>query len=419
MNTVRLPKSIAAALIACFALGLSSGAFADESVGDLSLNNLPEYGARLAEQYQFNRVGGIAVDRNVTPNHLYVTDTGNNRVLGWKDASRVANGAKPDLVLGQPDFRSTRCNNGGLSAKSLCQPYGLAVDPAGNLYVADTGNNRVLEYNAPFINDRGANRVFGQGGRFDARTGNHGGISAASLYAPFGVAVDPGAHLYVADFGNNRVLVFEQPLKSDKAVRVLGQHGEFASGECNSGGISAESLCGPLNLALDRGGNLFVAENRNNRVLEFDNPLTTDIVAERIYGQKTFTSNAANQGGPAIGLNFPSAVAVTSGGDLFVADAGNNRVLQYRAPLAEATPDGVIGQEDLASTKCNRGGRGPASLCGPVAAALDGADRLYVGEIVNARVMRFNGGGAVADLVLGQPDFSSGPQALNPASYLK
>lgn len=416
MNTVKPVKSVATALLACLALGLSSGAFADEAGGSGELESLPGYGAQIAEKLFFDRVGGIAVDRNATPNHVYVTDTGNSRVLGWKDASALRNGARPDIVIGQPDFRSTRCNNGGLSAKSLCQPYGLAVDPAGNLFVADTGNNRVLEYNAPFINDRFADRVFGQDGRFDSRAVNHGGVSASSLYAPFGVAVDAGAHLYVADFGNNRVLLFEQPMKSAKAFRVLGQHGDFASAECNSGGISANSLCGPINLALDRGGNLFVAENRNNRVLEFDSPMLTDATAERVYGQKNFASSTANEGGPAAGLNFPSAVAIAIDGDLFVADSANNRVLRYRAPLNDSIPDGVIGQDSLTSTKCNHGGRGAASLCGPVATALDSADRLYVAEIVNRRVMRFNGGG-VADLVLGQPDFNAGPQGLNPVSY--
>ena len=96
----------------------------------------------------------VAIDASVTPNRLYVSDFNNNRVLGWNDASSFANGAPADLVVGQPDFLSYFCDGSSgaiVSASDLCFPEGITVDSAGNLYVADTDNNRLLEYTTPFV----------------------------------------------------------------------------------------------------------------------------------------------------------------------------------------------------------------------------------------------------------------------------
>src|ERR1700691_6012140 len=77
---------------------------------------------------------GVAVDKSSTPHHLYVADTTNNRVLGWNNAASFSDDQPADLVVGAADFQST----GGFNS-----PEGVGVDPQGNLYVADTNNNRV------------------------------------------------------------------------------------------------------------------------------------------------------------------------------------------------------------------------------------------------------------------------------------
>ena len=95
--------------------------------------------------------------------HLYVADPGNNRVLGYSDISLLITGGAASIVIGQSDINSNQCNQGTTaSATSLCGPQGVAVDSLGNLYVADTSNNRVLEYATPFANDKTADNVFGQ-----------------------------------------------------------------------------------------------------------------------------------------------------------------------------------------------------------------------------------------------------------------
>src|SRR5439155_15209712 len=104
-------------------------------------------------------------------------------------------------VYSQPDFTSKSENYGGLGGSSLSFPHGVAVDPSGNLYVADSDNNRVLQ----FVGEStGATRVYGQPG-FATQTENNGGVSASSLNHPFGVATDIAGNLYVADTSNNPV----------------------------------------------------------------------------------------------------------------------------------------------------------------------------------------------------------------------
>jgi hypothetical protein len=92
---------------------------------------------------------GTAIDVTSTPNHLYVADMLNNRVLGYQNGVSFANGAPANIVIGQPDASSTTCAS-SIGAATLCEPNGVAVDGNGNLYVADTANSRVLEYTAPF-----------------------------------------------------------------------------------------------------------------------------------------------------------------------------------------------------------------------------------------------------------------------------
>ena len=106
----------------------------------------------------------VAIDLSSTPNHLYASDTGNSRVLGWRDATAFKNGAPADLVIGQPDFSSYWADNGGIGANSLNSPTGVAVDSHGNLYVGDSGNFRVLEYTNPFTACAGQFPVRGRPG---------------------------------------------------------------------------------------------------------------------------------------------------------------------------------------------------------------------------------------------------------------
>jgi hypothetical protein len=227
------------------------------------------------------------------------------------------------------------------------------VDGSDHVYVADSSNNRVIEYNAPLTIGAAAATVFGQGGSFTSIACNFdtGGTfssppTAIDLCDPSGVALDGTGNLYVSDYNSHRVLEYNTPLNPSSgesgagdatADTVFGHSGSFTSKTCNSGGVNAGSMCVPTGLAVDGSGNLYVADGFNNRVLEYNTPLTTDTLADRAFGT-CGPFKFACSGITANSLNDPTGVAVDKAGRLYVADNQNNRVIAYDHPFASATP---------------------------------------------------------------------------------
>jgi sugar lactone lactonase YvrE len=375
---------------------------------------------------------GVVVDG---AGHLYVTDGLNDRVLGWKTAEALTNGAPADIVIGQPDAFSTACTT---TRKGLCLRshlgtglvadaaggglYGaVGVDSAGNLYVADSGNNRVLEYDQPFQSGlaagQSAHRVFGQGGSFTRKScgGGEGRPTnnPGELCTPLGVAVDPAGNLYVADTANSRVLEYNTPLEKTK---IRGSGDTVADLEFGRG-LDEFLLFHPTGLAVDAAGNLWVADTSDSRVLEYNTPLEVtstpgsgDTGADLVLGQMdsfraTEAACAGGQGnGTLAGLCYPAGVAVDSDGNVYVGDTSNSRVLEYNNPLADpsapnTTADIVFGQGGSFTTYgCNGvlpGASVPPppgadTLCFPPGVAADSAGNLWVADGANNRVLKFN-----------------------------
>ncbi len=251
--------------------------------------------------------------------NVFVADGSFNRVIVFQFGSTFAN-----TVYGQTgSFTSTTANKGGISAASLNIPMGVKADSDGNLYIADSGNNRVLFYP---VGSTTATRVYGQSGSFTTNTDNKGGISANSLSSPNAIAIDGSGGVYISDTSNRRVLFF--PSGSTTATRVYGQNNNFTSNVYNNGGVSANSLSFPGALALDINSNLFITDTYNHRVLFFPSGSTT---ATRVYGQEgSFTIATDNKGGiSANSLSWPSAVDVDCLGGVYIGDGSNQRVLIY------------------------------------------------------------------------------------------
>ncbi|HWP47882.1 MAG TPA: hypothetical protein VNM22_12025 [Candidatus Limnocylindrales bacterium] len=405
--------------------GAISDTTADIVIGQVAFNRGTD---NLVDAKGFNLPFGVAIDRSVNPNRLYVTDSKNHRILGYRDISSFVNGNPADLVIGQPDFFSSGCNSSGLGPGSLCTPLGIIVDNAGNLYVADSDNNRVLEYDSPFTTDTLADRVFGQGGSFSSNTCNNGGIQAGSLCGPQGIYISNAGILYISDSKNNRVLEYNNPLTSQVANRVFGQGGNFASNACNNGGVAGNSLCLPVGIVVDQAGNIYIVDTNNNRVLEFDNPQSADPVADRVFGQNgSFGSNVCNNGGTSQNsLCFPQDAKIDPNGNLYIVDTNNHRVLEFDNPLTSDTQaDRVFGQGGNFNTNtCNSGGVTAASLCTPIGVTFDSSGNAYVSDFSNNRILMYQTpltSDTIADKVFGQklfttffPDFTDAQGLFDP-----
>ncbi len=263
---------------------------------------------------------------------LWVVDFLGNRVLRFDNASTITSGsAVANGVLGEPNYTD---GGGGSDSTTLNSPYGAAIDASGNLYVADQSNNRVLRFNNAAALSPGAkaNCVLGQ----PNFTSTVGGASSTLMNGPTGVAVDAAGTLYVLDAGNNRVLRFAiaaSKLNGAAADGVIGQ----TSFTAHSAGTTRSTLrLVPSyygGIAVDAGGRLYISDQGNNRVLMFvdASTITSGINnADSVLGQSGFFTKTA--GTSASGLNGPAGIAVDNiNGKLWVADAGNYRVLRYSA----------------------------------------------------------------------------------------
>jgi len=280
---------------------------------------------------------------------VYIVDYGNNRVLGYTGGSTTATkvyGQSGSFTCGVPDNTGSGCTaSSTASATNLNNPTGVAVDSSGDVYIADTDNNRVLEYTGGSTT---ATKVYGQAGSFTCAVKDHPSIgcggttpSATNLYWPESVAVDGSGDVYIVDYGNNRVL--EYTGGSTTATTVWGQHGLLTCGASDNTGagcvagptITAANLYDPGAVAVDGSGNVYISDYGNNRVLYYSVGSTT---ATTVYGQfGNLASGVIDNNGsggatttPSAGnLDNPDGVAVDSSGNLYVGDSANNRVLEY------------------------------------------------------------------------------------------
>ena len=363
--------------------------------------NLPNQGgAASAATMKGNR--GVLVDKD---GRLWVADSENNRVLRFADAATIANGAGAELVLGQADLSSVFpnradpgvINNPLPTANTLTDPRSVAMDQDGRLFVADSGNKRVLRYDPPFATGMNAVQVFGQNGSFTTKTpANLGAATADNLGNPDGVAVDSAGNLYVADLFQKRVLIFNTPAAAGgdtTADIVIGQPNLTSDG-ANQGGANPteKTLFNPEGVAIDAQDNLYVADQENHRVLLFLKPLSTNMSASRVFGQPNFTTGTAADPPTASSMSIPVAVAVDpKSGNLYVADSGNNRILEFADPQNDSVADRVFGQGgDFTTKTVNTGGISADSISDVGGVACDANGNLFCGDRNNNRALRFN-----------------------------
>jgi uncharacterized protein (TIGR03437 family) len=400
------------------------------AIGQTSLQ-VTNFNPNLVEGRELLNPEGVALDTSTNPPGLYIVDTGNNRVLGFRSSVGFSNGQKADLVLGQPDFVTTLAQGPGHSSRStgFTSPTGIAVDAKGNVYVVDSGNNRILRFPKPFAQsgDQIPDLVIGQAA-FSTAGANQGGVSAGTLAFSSGnttlisyLTFDSGGNLWATDPGNNRVLRYNASLLGDQAVPgpiadlVLGQQ-DFTTSSYNPGSSSLTTLSAlatPTGITFDAGGRLFIAESVNSqrsRILVWTPPFRTGQLATRIVGVDTDTPAP-----PFVSerqLNAGTGALFAVGNQVGIADSNNNRLVLYPAyeqwsgnTLNQSAVQ-VVGQADFFSGAANQGQSAASgvTLFHPASAAFSGSE-LFVVDSLNHRTVvlpQANGGFGAATRVLGQ-----------------
>ena len=278
-----------------------------------------------------NMPSGIASDGRL----LAVADAWNHRILIWRSLPEADN-QPADIVLGQADFRGGLANRGSSTAgpHTLNWCYGVTIAD-GRLFVADTGNRRVLIWNTlPRENGQPADMVLGQAA-MTMRDDNAGAAaSAVGMRWPHAIAVANG-RILVADAGNNRIMVWNNLPNADGAPAsfVIGQ-ASFEAIDHNRAAHdpSARALQMPYGIMV-HDDLLVCADTANSRLVGFPlRGLAMDAAATVLCGQDSFSDKGDNRWRVAARDSFCWPFTVTSCDGLFaVADTGNNRVLLWEA----------------------------------------------------------------------------------------
>jgi len=290
---------------------------------------------------------------------------------------------------------------------TLSSPAGIAVID-GKLYVSDSGNHRVLRWNGlPSEDGEVPGLVMGQDNLECGEANRRGLVGSGSLFFPFSVRSGNDQHVIVADKDNHRVLIWQKIPFNDgwNADVCLGQFG-MDEREPNRGdfdNVTPETLSFPTAAFYHaETGKLFVVDQGNNRVLIWNKlPSNNGVPADLVLGQKDFYSREVNAGlgikrADALGMHFPTDVVYGRKG-LFVSDSGNNRVLVWKELPTEngQLPDLVIGQNAFSEHKFNRGGEATdCTLNDPYGMFLeedpedeDDTGKLYICDRGNSRVV--------------------------------
>ncbi|MEZ0184731.1 hypothetical protein AB9T89_21000, partial [Flavobacterium oncorhynchi] len=294
---------------------------------------------------KFDSPFGTAVDAS---GNIYVADTNNHKIRKITPAGVVTTLA--GSTIGKADGTGTQAR--------FNQPVGIAVDASGNVYVADYINNRICK-----INPAGAVTTLAGSTQGFA----DGAGTAAQFYRPLGVAVDASGNLYVADVLNNRI---RKITPSGAVTTLAGSTSGFADGIGTQAKFHA-----PYGVAVDASGNVYVADSGNNKIRKITPAGEVTTLAGSISG---FADGAdiTSQ------FKSPTGVALDASGNIYVADALNNRIRKI-------TPSGAV------TTLAGSGAQGfadgtdiQAKISNPYSVAVDASGNVYFADTGNNRIRK-------------------------------
>jgi sugar lactone lactonase YvrE len=315
---------------------------------------------------------GIAIDAT---GNKFIADVYTHSVWRITPAGVINRYAGQAYVPGYLGF------GGAATSAGLTSPEGVAVDAAGNLYIADTGNNRICKVAASTkVLTVVVNATTGTTRPRANYSGDGGAATAATLRAPSAIAVDAAGNLYIADTGNNRI---RKVTVSTGIITTIAGNGTAAS-TGDGAAATAASVNGPKGVDLDAAGNVYIADTGGSRIRKVT--VSTGVITT-IAGSST-AGYAGDGGSPtAAQLNAPHGVAISDSGEVFIADTMNHRVRKIDTGLII-----TVAGNGTADFGGDNGAATLAKLSRPVGLAFDVSGNLYLADSDNAAIRRLAAG---------------------------
>jgi len=320
-----------------------------------------------AASAMFRNPQGIALDGS--GNTAYIADSVNNVIR----KIALSSGAVSTVV---GNGSSGLGGDGGLATNALLNtPTGVAVDGAGNLYIADQGNNLIRRVDSV---TQVISTVAGGGTAASGtdQLGDGGPATSAILYGPQSVAVDPAGNLYIADSFHNLVRTVNA---TSRTITVVAGGGTSAGsdGLGDGGAATSAKLSNPTGLALDSAGNLYIADTDYNLIRRVD--MTTGVITA-VGGNGNSGYSGDNGLATSATLTSPQGVFVDAANNIYVADYGNNAIRQISAATQK-----VFTLAGRGSTGYYGDGGNPtvAFLTNPTSLAVDENGNLYIADYGN------------------------------------
>jgi uncharacterized protein (TIGR03437 family) len=298
-----------------------------------------------------NGPSGVAVD---SAGNVYISDTYDNTVR------KVALTGIITAFAGTGSAGFSGDGGSALNAQ-LHAPGALSVDASGNVYIADTSNNRVRKVNTAGI----ITTVAGSSNTLSSGIGDGGSATSAVLSVPRGIVVDSSGNLYIADSGNRRV----RKVNVNGTITTFAGNGYMGSiGSVGDNGVPTSATLTPAGLALDSAGNMYIADYADNLIREISNNVITSIAGTGTAGYYGDGSTATKAY-----LSQPQSVAVDGSGHVLIADTGNQVIREVSGGVINT----VAGTGGVGSYG-DGGPAGAATLDSPVAIALSGTGLIYI-----------------------------------------
>ncbi len=312
--------------------------------------------------------------------NLYIADSMHNRIREVDAATTIVSTIAGDGEAGYSG------DNGVAAHAALSRPFALTIDGAGNIYIADTGNNVIRKIGAA---DGLITTVAGNG--IAGYSGDGGPAGSARLNSPAGIIVDNSGTVYIADTANHRIREVDPYTGQITTVAGNGVTNSVGGGTYSGDGGPAvvAGLNFPYAVTFDALGNMYIPDSANNRVRMVD---ASDGSIHTIVGSGH--QGVSGDGGVALNANLdlPASVAFDAAGNLYIADAQNNRIRKVSASTQIITTiagygAGMYGGDESSATT--------AGLFGPYCVIVDPAGDLFIADYFDHRIREVSSGTGV------------------------